>query len=214
MMQERRARGTKCSACGSTSMEMFSPGSNIVYRCLRCAFEWPERRIAAVAPDNCLRQTEDLHDAVRDICAAHEVEQWIDVTRGRTRALLAADGVAFIIQLADACYCADDDPTAPFGNGRRDATDSAAWALNHRQTVIVSDLSAEPQLAADESLTAGARSLLIVPVRKPFPVGAMVAYWRTEYRPSQHLGQVAELLADAAAVAFARHNLFPRLQGL
>ena len=213
-MQERRARGTRCSACGSTSMEMFSPGSDIVYRCLRCAFEWPERRIAGIAPDIRLRRTDDLHGAVRDICAARDVRQWLAVTRERTRTLLGADGVAFIIQLADKCYCADDDPIAPFGSGRQEPTHSAGWALNHRQTVIVSDLTAEPHLATDDWLTAGARSLLMVPVRKPFPIGTVVAYWRTEYRPSQHLGQIAELLAEAAAVAFARHHLFPRLQDL
>jgi GAF domain-containing protein len=194
-------------------MQMMTAGEHLVYECLRCTHQWPERRTSHVAHDHPALAGEHAHLAVEAICSATGLEQLMASTLAGARRLTGADGVTLIWQSDNHCWCLDDDTTStPHARRTRRADAVAAWLTRARMPAIVSDITNDAVSLRDSCLPPSARSLVIVPVRAEEPVGTLVAWWRNARTlPATHV-QMLELLAEAMRLGIARHQLGARIR--
>lgn len=79
----------------------------------------------------------------------------------------------------------------------------AGWAIETKTPAFVGDVRADPRAAVSFYGESSIKSMLVVPVRKSGPVGALAAYWLREYAPRGSHVIPLELLAEALNVTFA-----------
>ena len=189
-------------------------GSSIVYRCGACTHEWAERRVSGITRDDEAARGEAAHRAVEAICAAPDLTALMIATRGWARQLTGADGVSFVLRAGNSCYYADEDAIAPLWKGQRFPLAScvSGWVMQHRESVLIPDIYADPRVLQDVYRPTFVRSMLMAPIRKADPIAAIGAYWSRPCAPSQSHVQLIELLAEAAAVRLTNDEVWARVK--
>jgi GAF domain-containing protein len=158
--------------------------------------------------------TEATHAAVQAICGARELDRLMELTRRSARQLTGADGVTFVLRAGESCYYADEDAISPLWKGQRFPMGAciSGWVMRHREPVLIPDIYADPRVPHAAYRPTFVKSMLVVPVRKVDPIAALGAYWSTEHAPTQQHVQVAELLAEAAAIGLSSEYLSGRVR--
>jgi light-regulated signal transduction histidine kinase (bacteriophytochrome) len=72
--------------------------------------------------------------------------------------------------------------------------------LNQR-TALVDDIEEDPRIPTDVYRPTFVQSLLMVPIRKKDPIGAIGNYWAEQHRPTQEETETIQALAEIAGVA-------------
>lgn len=138
--------------------------------------------------------------------AADRLGAVLDVVRVDARALLAAQGATVVLREGDKCFYADEDSIAPLWKGQRFPMQEciSGWAMLHRTSAVVPDVWLDPRIPQEAYRPTFVRSLVMVPVGRREPVGAIGVYW-SRARTAQP-GEVADLeqLAQFTADAFER----------
>jgi diguanylate cyclase (GGDEF)-like protein len=75
------------------------------------------------------------------------------------------------------------------------------WVVQHRRPVLVSDIADDLRIPAEGRNSHGAKSMLMVPIRRSNPIGAIGSYWGQVYRPSEFELNMLQALADSTAMA-------------
>jgi hypothetical protein len=195
-------------------MQMMAAGEDLLYECLRCAHQWPERRVSHVAHNHAAVAGEHAHLAVEAICSANDLERLLATTLEGARRLTGADGVTLIWQAGDRCWYIDDDANESAHRERRSCAveGHADWLTRRETPAIIADVVVDPVARGESWLNPSARSAVIVAVRTVDPSGALVAWWRTARTlPSTHV-QMLELIAEAARLGISRHQLCTRIR--
>jgi signal transduction histidine kinase/CheY-like chemotaxis protein len=158
-------------------------------------------------------KTDRLIAAIRELSFAHDLDAVIGVVRRVARDLTGADGIAFILRDGNQSHYVEENSVAPLWRGRRFPISSciAGWAMVNRQTVAIEDISTDPRIVPDMFRSTYVRSLLIVPVRRENPIGALGAYWAERRAPRREEIEVLERLADTVVVALANVRVYAEL---
>lgn len=152
-------------------------------------------------------EAEPLIELVRQLA---EVSSHAQIAANVTRAirtLTGADGATFVLKEGECCYYAHEDAAAPLWTGQRFPLNEciSGWAMNHRATVVIPDVRADPRIPQGAYRPTFVHSLVVAPVRTDAPIAAIGAYWA---RPAQpHRREVATVEAIAHAAALALQNL-------
>jgi two-component system CheB/CheR fusion protein len=148
-----------------------------------------------------------LLGAAQALAAATTVPQITAPVRTSARALVGADGVAFVLREGDEVHYVDEDAIGPLWRGRRfpAAACISGWAMQHRRTVVIEDVYADPRIPHDLYRPTFVKSLAMVPVRPEAPVAAIGAYWAARHLASPREVALLEALAGFAALALSRH---------
>jgi GAF domain-containing protein len=132
-----------------------------------------------------------------------------EIVRSAARALTAADGATFVLRDGDLCFYADEDAIAPLWKGQRFPMTEciSGWAMLNRDSVEVPDIEQDARIPLSAYRPTFVRSLIMTPIGREHPVGAIGAYWSRTGRP--HPSRLAALqgLADATAAAIDRVGL-------
>jgi GAF domain-containing protein len=151
-----------------------------------------------------------------DLANASSVTAVGEVVRTAARRLTGADGATFVLRdgaRGELCFYADEDAIAPLWKGQRFPIGEciSGWAMLHRQPVAVPDITVDERIPQDAYRPTFVRSLLMVPIGRPDPVGAIGTYWAStgsgdasDRKPEI---RALERLADAAAEAIGRIGL-------
>lgn len=133
----------------------------------------------------------------------------IDVVRVSARALVGADGATFVLRDGAACFYADEDSIAPLWKGQRFPLSEciSGWAMVHARTAVVPDIYADDRIPHDLYRPTFIESLVMVPIGRVEPVGAIGAYWSRRYAADADAVEALERLADLTAAAIARVGL-------
>jgi two-component system CheB/CheR fusion protein len=161
-----------------------------------------------------LPRPDDVHRAVEAICAARDLDPLTAATRHSARRLTGADGVTFILRSGETCYYADEDAIEPLWKGQRFPLNMcvSGWVMQHKKSLLIPDIYADPRVPHDWYRPTFVKSLLIVPVRKADPIAALGAYWKNTSAPTAAHVQIAEVLAEAVAVRLAHEQLWTRVK--
>jgi signal transduction histidine kinase len=150
----------------------------------------------------------------QELSRARDLPSVMTVVRRAARALLAADGVTFVLRDGEQVFYADEDAIAPLWKGRRFPASAcvSGWAIAHRQTVVIPDIARDPRVPLTVYASTFVKSLLMVPIRAEDPVGAIGAYWAECRTATPREIAVLESLAGFAAIAVANAELNQRAE--
>ncbi len=144
-----------------------------------------------------------LVEAIQELSEAKSVEAIRAVVRSAARDVLGADGATFVLRDGNECHYIDEDAIEPLWKGRKFPMESciSGWTMLNRSPAVVPDIYADMRIPHDAYRPTFVASLVMVPIRKGDPVGAIGTYWAQEHRPSDHEVELLQALADSTAVA-------------
>jgi GAF domain-containing protein len=142
-------------------------------------------------------------EARTQIAAARDLQTLAAIVRRRARALLAADGVTFVLREGDSCHYYDEDAIAPLWKGRRFPLRMcvSGWVLEHATAVAIPDVYADPRVPVEAYRPTFVKSLAMVPLGTRPPLAVVGAYWATPHKASAAELRSLQVLADHAADA-------------
>jgi hypothetical protein len=147
------------------------------------------------------------HDA--DLEAATTIEEVGRIIRSAARQVTGADGATFVLRDGDLCFYADEDAIGPLWKGQRFPMSEcvSGWAMRHRESVVIEDIDRDARIPHEAYRPTFVRSLVMVPIDDPQPVGAIGAYWSWTGPHGAPVVDRLERLARAAGRAIDRIGL-------
>lgn len=158
--------------------------------------------------------TKRIVRAVQELSMARDIGRVMEIVRTEARALAGADGAAFVLKDKDMCYYADEDAISPLWKGSRFPMKAciSGWAMMNKQSVVIKDIYQDDRIPHDAYRPTFVRSLAMVPIRTPAPIGAIGTYWASEHVPSGEQLELLQSLADVTSVTIDNIGLYADLE--
>lgn len=156
---------------------------------------------------------EYLVEVIQEISLAKNLEEIVEIARHAARKLTGADGVSFILRDEDKCFYMDEDAISPLWKGCRFPMTAciSGWSMIHSETVVIPDIYVDDRIPHDTYRPTFVKSLLMVPVRKSNPIGAIGAYWANEHAANEIEIRLLENLANCVAISLYNVQLISKL---
>jgi signal transduction histidine kinase len=150
-----------------------------------------------------------LTQTVRMLSTAQTLAEVTRIVTAAVRAAIGCDGATFVLLEDDQLHYADENAIGPLWKGRRFPVDAciSGWSLLHRSTVVVPDIYADDRIPHDAYRPTFVTSLVMTPVRRSDPIGAIGAYWAAGHVADDEQVHVLRVIADSAAVALENLEL-------
>ncbi|MGA1834603.1 GAF domain-containing protein [Rhizobium wenxiniae] len=144
-----------------------------------------------------------LTKATSLIARARTMDEVVETIHSTARSLIGCEGISIIRKDGDLCHYVDEDAVGPLWKGSKFPATSciSGWSMLHKQTVVVPDIAKDDRIPYDLYAETFVRAVAMVPIRPDDPVGAIGAYWSSNYSASQLEVEILEALAEAAATA-------------
>ncbi|WP_099246901.1 GAF domain-containing protein [Mycobacterium sp. shizuoka-1] len=151
-------------------------------------------------------QREVIEQVGAALAAAARLEDVQQVVKVAARRLADAHGSTFVLLDHDMCYYADEDSMSPLWKGQRfPASDCiSGWSMMHRTAVTISDIRRDERIPQEAYRPTFVRSLAMVPMLGPDPMGAIGVYWAQPGRPDPTVVPALQQLAGLAVQALRR----------
>lgn len=148
-----------------------------------------------------------LDEAVDRLTHAESTEAVQVIVRSAARRIARAQGATLVLRDGDFCFYADEDAISPLWKGQRFPMTEciSGWAMLHRQSAVVPDIHRDSRVPVEAYRPTFVHSLLMVPVRRDDPTGAIGTYWTAWHRASD--SEIAHVTALAAATGDALTRL-------
>jgi signal transduction histidine kinase len=177
------------------------------------------RQILATAPaeftsESYIRGMQHLVTVVQRLSLARNLETVMAIVRRAARELTGADGATFVLRDESRCYYADEDAISPLWKGQRFPLNVciSGWAMLNRQPAVIEDIYADNRIPHDAYRPTFVKSLVMVPIRRVEPIGAIGTYWATRHRASPEEVSLLQALADSASIAMEAVDVFANLE--
>ncbi len=157
---------------------------------------------------------ERLVHAVQELSLVRSLHDIQRVVRSSARALTGCDGATFVLRDDEKCYYADEDTIAPLWKGSRFPIRSciSGWAMLNRDAAVIPDIYVDPRIPHSLYRPTFVKSLVMVPIRKLDPIGAIGNYWAHSHRPSAHEVHLLQALADSTSIAIENVQIYSELE--
>jgi len=155
-----------------------------------------------------------LSSAVTRLAAARDLDAVMAIIRDSARSIAGADGVTFVLREDDRCFYADEDAIGPLWKGQRFPLSQCAsgWAILNRETAVIEDVYNDERVPQEAYRKTFVKSMIMVPMRRSDPIGAIGCYWASRYRPDSEEVGLIEALAEAAGTALDSIALYRDLE--
>lgn len=155
-----------------------------------------------------------LLGAVQELSLVRTLEDVQKVVRVAARELAEADGATFVLRDGDRCFYADEDAIAPLWKGQKFPLEAciSGWAMLNRQSVAIEDIYADERIPHEAYRPTFVKSLVMVPIRRVDPLGAIGMYWADHRSPGAGELAAAQALADSTAVAMEHVRVLGELK--
>ena len=140
------------------------------------------------------------------LAAAERLEDVQQVVKVAARRIADAHGATFVLLDHDMCYYADEDSMSPLWKGQRFPVSDciSGWAMIHRSAVTIADTRRDERIPQEAYRPTFVRSLVMVPMLGPDPVGAIGVYWARPGAPDGDVVKALQRLSRLAVVALER----------
>ncbi|OBH73581.1 diguanylate cyclase [Mycobacterium mantenii] len=157
---------------------------------------------------------ERLVHAIQELSLARSLPDIQRIVRFSARALTGCDGATFVLRDNDRCYYADEDAIAPLWKGSRFPIRSciSGWAMLNRDAAVIPDIYRDPRIPHTLYRPTFVKSLVMVPIRKLDPIGAIGNYWANQHQPSEQEVHLLQALADSTSIAMENIQLYSELE--
>lgn len=155
-----------------------------------------------------------LVQAVQELSLARSLPEVQRVVRTAARELTGCDGASFVLRDDGKCYYADEDAIAPLWKGSRFPLDAcvSGWTMLNRDSVVIPDIYRDARVPHEAYRPTFVKSLVMVPIRKLDPIGAIGNYWAHQRQPSEQEVSLLQALADATSVAMENVQVYSELE--
>jgi signal transduction histidine kinase/DNA-binding NarL/FixJ family response regulator len=155
-----------------------------------------------------------LVQAVKELSAARDLASIQEIVRHAARELNGADGATFVLRENDLCFYADENAIAPLWKGQRFPMSAciSGWAMLNHQAAVVEDIEKDVRIPLDAYRPTFVRSLVMVPIRREAPIGAIGNYWATRRKPTAAEVNLIQALADATSIALENVRVYQELE--
>jgi serine phosphatase RsbU (regulator of sigma subunit) len=155
-----------------------------------------------------------LVQAVQELSLARSLPEVQRIVRTAARELTGCDGATFVLRDDGKCYYADEDAIAPLWKGSRFPLEScvSGWAMLNRDSAVIPDIYRDARVPHEAYRPTFVKSLVMVPIRKLDPIGAIGNYWATARQPSEQEVSLLQALADATSVALENVQVYSELE--
>lgn len=136
------------------------------------------------------------------------------IVRTSARALTGCDGATFVLRDNGKCYYADEDAIAPLWKGSRFPMEIciSGWAMLNKDAAVIPDIYKDPRIPHEAYRPTFVKSLVMVPIRKMDPIGAIGNYWSHERQPSEQEVGLLQALADSTSIAMENVKVYTELE--
>ncbi len=150
-----------------------------------------------------VRGMKQLVDTVQELSLARTMHDIQHIVRATARDITGADGATFVLRDHDMCFYADEDSIAPLWKGKRFPMEAciSGWVMLHKQPATIPDIYCDSRIPHDAYRPTFVKSLVMVPIRRSDPIGAIGNYWAQQRQPSRHEVSLLQALADVTSVA-------------
>ncbi|MCX7594359.1 MAG: ATP-binding protein [Fischerella sp.] len=155
-----------------------------------------------------------LVKVVQELSLAHSLDEITAIVRVAARELTGADGATFVLREGDMCYYAEENAIQPLWKGKRFPIDVCigGWCMQHKQQVIIEDVYGDERIPYEAYYPTFIKSLVMVPIRKEAPIGAIGNYWATPHQPTSEEVELIQALADTTSVAMENVQVYNELE--
>jgi GAF domain-containing protein len=153
-----------------------------------------------------LNSSDALDLTIRRLSLCQNLDEVMAVIRTAARQMVGADGATFVLRDGDHVYYADEDAIRPLWKGRRFPMTAciSGWSILHRVAVMIPDVYLDERIPHDAYGPTFVKSLVITPIGKEEPIGAIGCYWSVRYWATAEEMTTLQDLANATAVALHR----------
>ncbi|MDP7702145.1 MULTISPECIES: sensor domain-containing diguanylate cyclase [unclassified Mycobacterium] len=146
---------------------------------------------------------ERLLRAVQELSLARSLGDIQRIVRTSARELTGCDGATFVLRDNDKCYYADEEAIAPLWKGNRFPIEAciSGWAMLNRDAAVIPDIYVDSRIPQGIYRPTFVRSLVMVPIRRLDPIGAIGNYWAHQHQPSDQEVRLLQALADSTSIA-------------
>jgi diguanylate cyclase (GGDEF)-like protein len=157
---------------------------------------------------------ERLLQAVQELSLARSLSDVQRIVRTAARELTGCDGATFVLRDNGSCYYADEDAIEPLWKGMRFPMEIciSGWAMLHREAAVIPDIYLDPRIPHAAYRPTFVKSLVMVPIRRLDPVGAIGNYWGYERQPTEHDVSLLQALADSTSIAMENVRIYSELE--
>jgi len=161
-----------------------------------------------------VRGMERLLQAVQELSLARSLPDIQRIVRTAARELTGCDGATFVLRDNGMCYYADEDAIEPLWKGSRFPLEIciSGWAMLNREAAVISDIYLDHRIPHAAYRPTFVKSLVMVPIRKLDPVGAIGNYWAHERQPTDQEVSLLQALADSTSIAMENVQILAELE--
>ncbi|HKX61030.1 MAG TPA: ATP-binding protein [Verrucomicrobiae bacterium] len=158
--------------------------------------------------------TERLLSVVQELSLARSLDRITAIIRRAARDLTGADGATFVLREGNQCFYADEESIAPLWKGQRFPMSAcvSGWVMLNREAVVIEDIYKDPRVPTSAYRSTFVKSMVMVPVRKSSPVGAIGTYWATQRAPRADEVRLLQALADSTSITMENVQLYADLE--
>src|ERR1700755_228817 len=130
---------------------------------------------------------ERLLQAVQDLSLARSQADIQCLVSSSARALTGCDGATLVLRDDDKCFYAEENAIGPLWRGSRFPMTSciSGWAMLNRDAAVIPDIYRDTRIPHDLYRPTFVKSLVMVPIRRLDPIGAIGNYWAHPPHPSE-----------------------------
>ncbi|MDM9384955.1 ATP-binding protein [Chlorogloeopsis sp. ULAP01] len=157
---------------------------------------------------------ERLVKVVQELSLARSLDEITAIVRIAARELTGADGATFVLREGDMCFYADENAIQPLWKGRRFPVNICigGWCMQHKQQVIIENVYEDERIPYEAYKPTFIKSLVMVPIRKEAPIGAIGNYWATPHLATTEEIGLIQALADTTSVAIENIQVYQELE--
>ncbi len=173
-----------------------------------------EGRVTDTPDAEYVRGMARLLQAVQELSLARSLPEIQRIVRTAARELTGCDGATFVLRDNGKCYYADEDAIAPLWKGSRFPMEIciSGWAMLNREAAIIPDIYLDGRIPHEAYRPTFVKSLVMAPIRKLDPVGAIGNYWAQERQPTPREVSLLQALADATSIAMENVQIYAELE--
>ncbi len=160
------------------------------------------------------RAMQRLLRAVQELSLARSLPDIQRIVRTAARELTGCDGATFVLRDNGKCYYADEDAITPLWKGSRFPLEIciSGWAMLNREAAVIPDIYVDDRIPHAAYRPTFVKSLVMVPIRKLDPVGAIGNYWAHQRQPSEQEVSLLQALADSTSIAMENVAVYAELE--
>ncbi|MDF2826397.1 MAG: diguanylate cyclase protein, partial [Mycobacterium sp.] len=161
-----------------------------------------------------VRGMQRLLEAVQELSLARTMPEIQRIVRTAARELTGCDGATFVLRDNGKCFYADEDAIAPLWKGSRFPMEIciSGWAMLNREAAIIPDIYLDNRIPHEAYRPTFVKSLVMVPIRKHDPIGAIGNYWSFERQPSAQEVNLLQALANSTSIAMENVAVYDELE--